>query len=188
MPRVDPVIIRPWLCTESEIATFCHLVRQGEEVQRQGLEARIRRAKALVLLHVDRQVVGVAALKQPAKTYRDGVFRKAGVANAAVSFDLELGWVFVLPAHRGKQYSRILSAAALSRSERKPTFATTRADNIAMQRTLEHLAFRRLGDSWRSDRGQRPRLLLYVTTWQSTAGVRHASGRAARALHTGDLR
>ena len=105
-----------------------------------------------------------AALKQPAKTYRDGVFRKAGVPKAGLSFELELGWVFVPKVYRGKQYSRVLSAAALSQSQGKRIFATTRADNIPMQRTLELLSFRRLGDSWLSDRGERPRLVLYVTT------------------------
>lgn len=150
------------MCTEAEIAAFCNLVRQGEEVDAQGLEDRAKNAKALVFLFVDRTLAGVAALKRPAKTYRDGVFQKAGVPKAAESFDLELGWVFVPAIHRGKQYSRVLSAAALSQNEGAPTFATTRADNVAMQRTLEHLAFRRLGDSWCSTRDQGERLLLYV--------------------------
>jgi len=164
MHRVNPVIIEPPLCTETEVAAFCNLVRQGDEVEGRRLEGRVKRAKALAFLYVDRQLVGVAALKQPAKTYRDGVFRKAGVPNAAKAFDLELGWVFVPETFRGRQYSRILSSAALSQNEQKPTFATTRADNIPMQRTLEHLAFRRLGDSWRSERGQCPCLVLYVAS------------------------
>lgn len=164
MGRVDPQIMPPSMCTEAELAAFCDLVRQGEEVEAQGLEGRAKKAKALVFLYVDRELAGVAALKRPAKAYRDGVFRKAGVPNAAAAFDLELGWVFVPAAHRGRQYSRVLSAAALSQNEGAATFATTRADNVAMQRTLEHLAFRRLGDSWRSNRGQRTQLLLYVAT------------------------
>jgi GNAT superfamily N-acetyltransferase len=163
MRRVEADIRQPSLCTGAEIAAFCDLVRQGEEVDPRGLEDRAKRAKALVLLFVDRTLAGVAALKRPARTYRDGVFQKAGVPNAAKSFDLELGWVFVPKVHRGKQYSRVLSAAALSQNERLPTFATTRADNMAMQRTLEHLAFRRLGDSWRSSRGKREWLVLYVS-------------------------
>jgi hypothetical protein len=101
-------------------------------------------------------------LKNPSKDYRDGVFEKAGVPDAAKPYELELGWVFVLPEQQGKKYSLVLSAAALSQASRTPTFATTRLDNVAMQKTLEHLGFRRLGDSWRSARGRQPRLVLYV--------------------------
>jgi GNAT superfamily N-acetyltransferase len=164
MSRVDPLIAEPGLCTESELAIFCRLVRKGGAVESQGLEGRVKEAKALVFLRVDGQVVGVAALKKPSEQYRAGVFQKAGVPNSASTFHLELGYVFVCPDHQGKRYSLVLSAAAMSQSERKPTFATTRLDNVAMQRTLEHLAFRRLGDSWNSDKGQKPRLVLYVTT------------------------
>jgi hypothetical protein len=140
------------------------MVRMGGEVEENDLEARVRRARALVFFSVDSDLVGVGALKLPFKAYRDGVFRKAGVPDAASAYDQELGWVFVLPAHQGKGYSRVVSAAIMSQSLRKPTFATTRLDNVPMQRTLEHLAFRRLGDSWRSDRGKRPRLVLYVSS------------------------
>jgi hypothetical protein len=163
MSRVDPLIAEPGLCTEPELATFCRLVRKGGQVKSAGLEDRVRNAKALVFLRVDGQVVGVAALKKPSESHRDSVFRRAGVSNAASTFHWELGWVFVCPDHQGKKYSLVLSAAAISQSERKPTFATTRLDNVAMQRTLEHLALRRLGDSWISDGGQN-RLVLYVTT------------------------
>jgi hypothetical protein len=163
MLRLASDIRQPSLCTEAEIAAFCDLVRQGEEVDSQGLEDRVKNAKALVFFFVDCVLAGVAALKQPITTYRDGVFQKAGVPNVANSFALELGWVFVPEVHRGKQYSRVLSAAALSQNERLPTFATTRADNVAMQRTLEHSGFRKLGNSWRSSRGKREWLVLYVS-------------------------
>jgi len=63
-----------------------------------------------------------------------------------------------------KGYSRVLSGAAISQSDREPIFATTRLDNVAMQKVLENLGLRRLGDSWQSDRGGKPWLVLYVTT------------------------
>jgi hypothetical protein len=112
MRRLDPEIIEPSLCTDVDIAAFCDLVRQGEEVEDQGLEGKVRRAKALVFLYVDRGLTGVAGLKRPTKSYRDGVFQKAGVPKAAASFELELGWVFVPAAHRGRQYSKVLCASA----------------------------------------------------------------------------
>lgn len=158
------MITKPALCSKVDLQEFCKLVRQGDEVEAQGLEARVKRAKALVFLRVDGELVGVAALKEPALTYRDGVFRKALVPAPSTIFRFELGWVFVLPAHRRKGYSRVLSGAAISQSDREPIFATTRLDNVAMQKALEDLGLRRLGDSWQSDRGANPWLVLYVTT------------------------
>jgi GNAT superfamily N-acetyltransferase len=164
MSRVDPMITKPAFCSKVDLQEFCKLVRQGDEVEAQGLEARVKRAKALVFLRVDGELVGVAALKEPAQTYRDGVFRKAVVPGASTVFWFELGWVFVSPAHRRKGYSRVLSGAAISQSDREPLFATTRLDNVAMQKVLEDLGLRRLGESWQSDRGAKPWLVLYVTT------------------------
>jgi hypothetical protein len=163
MPQIKPVVAKAETCTDAELAEFCKLVREGGAVDNAGLEGRVKRAKALVFLKVDESLVGVGALKMPDKSYRDEVFQKAGVPNAAAVFDLELGWVFVRPTHRRKGFSLVVSAAAMSQSERKPTFATTRLDNLTMQKTLEHLAFRRFGDSWRSERGEKARLVLYVT-------------------------
>ena len=162
MGKVDSVIREPGRLSASELEQFCEFVRRGDEVLSPGLEARVKNAKALVLLQVDSELVGIAAIKQPLKTYRDGVFKKAGVPEAAEAFQLELGWVYVPPEHRRQGYSRVLSVAAMSQTGRQPAFATTRLDNVAMHRTLENVGFRRLGDSWRSDRGNKPRLVLYT--------------------------
>lgn len=160
--RVDPMIVDPKNCTTAEIADFCALVRQGEEVQEDGLKGRVKKAAALVFLRTNGELVGVAGLKCPAKSHRDKVFSKAGVPDVAEAFELELGWVFIPKAHRQKGYARVLSAAALSQNDRQATFATTRADNVAMQKTLEHLGFRRLGDSWPSTQTKITRLVLFV--------------------------
>ena len=162
MGKVDSVIREPGRLSASELGQFCEFVRRGDEVLSPGLEARAKNAKALVLLQVDSELVGIAAIKQPLKTYRDGVFKKAGVPEAAKAFQLELGWVYVPPEHRRQGYSRVLSVAAMSQTGRQPAFATTRLDNVAMHRALENVGFRRLGDSWRSDRGKKPRLVLYT--------------------------
>jgi predicted GNAT family N-acyltransferase len=133
-----------------------------------GLEGRVRQAKALAFLYVSGTLVGVAALKQPLPRYRDDVFKGAAMAQCATLFDLELGWVYVLPEHRRKHYSEVLSAAAKSQSNNAPIFATTRLDNKWMQKTLERLGFKRIGDSYDSkgcdSTGRRYKLLLYVTS------------------------
>lgn len=153
---------QPSGCAEAEVAAFCALVRQGGEVDAGGLEARVRRAHTLAFTRVDGVLVGVAALKHPAATYRDGAFCGARCSDQASMFALELGWVFVSPEHRGRGYSRVVGECALSQGHGAQTFATTRADNVPMHKTLAHLGFTRLGDSWKSKRGDCD-LVLYIT-------------------------
>ena len=107
---VELRIVVPAICSTDEISTFCGLVCQGEEVQREGLESRVKMAKALVFLRANDDLVGVAGLKLPAQSYRDRVFRSAGVCSAAPTFAFELRWVFVSEAHRGRGYAMVLSA------------------------------------------------------------------------------
>jgi hypothetical protein len=97
MPRVNVETKSPAGCSDAEIAAFCCYVRQGDEVESAGLEDRARSARALVFLYVDRALVGVAALKRPTATYRDGKFTAAGVSAMKSRYALELGWVFVPP-------------------------------------------------------------------------------------------
>jgi GNAT superfamily N-acetyltransferase len=161
MRRVAAKVKQPLGCTDAEIAAFCCFVRQGGEVEPEGLEDRARRARALVFLYVDSVLVGVAALKRPTAAYRDCVFRNAGVSQKASPFRFELGWVFVPPEHRGRGYSRVIAGAAMSQTDGALAFATTRADNTLMQKTLKHLGFARLGGSWKSKRGEHE-LVLYI--------------------------
>ncbi|MCH7914906.1 MAG: GNAT family N-acetyltransferase [Deltaproteobacteria bacterium] len=141
----------PDACSSDEIKDFLELVGQGEEVEPGGLAGRVRKAAALVFLHVDNQLAGVAALKNPNDGYRSSVFRKAATETPANEFPFEVGWVFILQRYRGKRLSRKLVEAALSRSEARPVFATSRADNKAMHRTLSACGFSREGTAYASD-------------------------------------
>jgi GNAT superfamily N-acetyltransferase len=163
MRRVNAETRHPDSCSDGEIAAFCCLVQQGDEVMGLGLEGRVRQATALSFLYINGTLVGVAALKQPHRGYRERVFKKAAVPKDSAMFELELGWVYVRPEYRKKGYSEVLSAAAKTQSDGAPIFATTRSDNHAMQKTLEHLRFRRIGESYPSEDGERM-LLLYVTS------------------------
>ena len=161
MAGIELTIASPNCIEQSEIDTFCKLVRSGGEVDSVGLEGRVKMAKALVFLQEDKRPFGVAAIKQPNGNYTTKVFQKAGVPEYACKFQLELGWVVVEPEHQGKGYSYVLSDSAMTQAERKATFATTRLDNIPMLKTLERIGFRRYGDSWQ---GRNHRLVLYVKT------------------------
>lgn len=178
MARVVAETKQPLGCSDAEIVAFCCFVRQGGEVEPAGLEGRVRTARSLVFLYVDSVLVAVAAMKRPGATYRADKFHAAGKPREASRYSHELGWVFVLPEHRGKRYSHVVASAAMSQADGAPVFATTRADNAAMQKTLKHLGFARLGDTWKSGRGDYKLALFVVPLNIQIQGTKaaHATG------------
>lgn len=151
---IDPLVILrdPGHCSDWELERFEELVRQGGEVQPQGLIGRIRQAAVLTFAFHEDRLVAVAALKKPADGYRVGIFQKAGIAQLT-SGALELGWVFVLPESRGQGLAGTVVAEALVASGAEDVFATTRADNHAMRKVLEGQRFVPTGQAYKSVRG-----------------------------------
>jgi len=136
----------PIACTEGERREFARLVRQGFEGSDEGLDGRIRDAKRLAFYFAAGDILAaVAALKAPNGRYRDDVFKKADAPVSPADYTLELGWVFVVPAHRGNRIAESLCQMLLARVPMSPVFATTRPDNISMIRILHALGFARAG-------------------------------------------
>lgn len=142
----------PCECSEEEVTTFEELVGRGKEVTPHGLSGRIKTAKALAFHSVGGQVIGIAALKNPAATRPRKVFRKARAPQNPNDFPFEVGWVFISPEHRGQGLSRKLLKAVLKFARGSGVFATTRSDNVPMQKTLEKCGFVRTGRLYQSER------------------------------------
>lgn len=138
----------PLTCTEGERREFARLVRQGFEGAR-SLERRILDARWLGFQYAAGDALAaVAALKAPGERYRDEVFEKADARVSPVGYELELGWVFVLPAHRGNRIAESLCRRLLERVPTSRVFATTRPDNAAMIRILLALGFAQVGEPY----------------------------------------
>jgi hypothetical protein len=136
----------PDACTEEERRAFALLVRQGFASADERLDGRIRDAKSLAFYHGgDDELLAVAALKSPTEGYRDDVFRKAGVRISSADYEHELGWVFVVPAHRGDRIAETLCLRLVASVPGSCVFATTRLDNVAMIRILLALDFAQVG-------------------------------------------
>ncbi len=148
-------------CSETELQNFECLVLAGGEVTATGLSTRIKNAATLIYLSQGDCLIGIAALKDPNEPYKNGVFEKAAAAVQPAEFPLELGWIFVLPSSRGAGLSHKLVEAALGASEGRGVFATSRADNAAMHRTLQAHGFSVHGHTFRSDRHNR-KLVLFL--------------------------
>jgi GNAT superfamily N-acetyltransferase len=144
----------PSACTEGERQEFARLVRQGFATANEGLDSRLRDAKWLAFYSPPDDTLGaVAALKVPTEQYREDVFRKADARVSSADYELELGWVFVVPAHRGNRIAERLCQLLLERVPVSCVFATTRTDNISMMKILHALGFTRVGTPypWRNE-------------------------------------
>jgi GNAT superfamily N-acetyltransferase len=139
----------PASCPAAEIDAFEALVRSGGEVSVVGIRRRILNAAVLAFLYDDSgTLVGVSAVKQPYDDYRDGVFDTAGVPLPPDS--VELGWVNVVPSHRGRGLSGLL-VGRLMPHVGGSVYATTRS--MPMMATLRKHGFRQIGVAFRSGRG-----------------------------------
>lgn len=144
-----------------ELQDFAALVLAGGEVITVGLEARIKKAEALLFLQHDGCLKGIAAVKKPENSYKEGVFKKACAIEKASHFPFELGWMFVLPSSRGAGFSHMLVEAALAVTQDRAIFSTSRADNILMHNVLEKHGFLCHGKAYASTRGNQ-QLVVFV--------------------------
>lgn len=138
-------LAEPGACTDQERTAFARLVREGFGSDAATLPGRIRAARWLAFRYAGETPVGIAALKAPPASYRDGVFRNAGAGVDGAAYVLELGWVWVAPGARRKGIAADLCRHLLARVPATAVFATTRPDNTPMIRILEALDFGRVG-------------------------------------------
>lgn len=136
----------PMACSDAERREFARLVREGFEGSDEGLHSRIRDARCLAFYYaVGGTLVGIAGLKSPDARYRDDMFKESGAPVSGADYALELGWVFVVPPHRGNRIATNLCKLLLARVPTSCVFATTRPDNESMKRILVSLGFARVG-------------------------------------------
>lgn len=150
----------PKECSPQEFAEFEALVREGGEVDPEGLDGRVRRAAALAFLVDEGEILGVAGLKVPGAGYRAKVAKGSQASVLADQYPFELGWVFVRSGVRGGK-SKMLCDALISRAHGRGIFATSRVNNPWMHATLEAKGFKRTGAEWPS--GKNPaKLALFL--------------------------
>lgn len=139
--------------SSKEVDEFQRAIREGGQVDPGGLRDRLMSARALALLREAEKLAAIAALKSPVPAYRTRVSESACVEISVASYPFELGWVYVYPFARGRRFSHAVSREALSKSDGRGVFATSKADNVAMHATLRRLGFAPAGTPYRSRRG-----------------------------------
>lgn len=172
-------------CSDVEFGFFVSCVRASGEVSLQNLGERIRSAPALVFARADSSVLAVAALKNPAPSYRRRVGTACGTPLPSESLPFELGWVYVLPEARRRGHSLLVTQAALTAAWGAGVFATSRTDNEPMHRSLIKLGFIEHGKAFQSGRGSHSirvfvRHAAQQTTQERRAGVPRIQWRPFR--------
>jgi GNAT superfamily N-acetyltransferase len=137
----------PHEATEIERERLVDLVVSGGGLTEQAVRAGIPRAEALVFCTVGQRVVGVAALKVPKASYREGLARRSTAGVPPARFPLELGYVAVDPGWRRRGLGSFLCAEIAILARGRGLLATTGAD-IMRDVILPKLAFRPAGSSW----------------------------------------
>ena len=145
---------RPGECSEAELVAFEGLVKKGGEVATEGLLGRIKGAEWLVFLNVgDGTLAGGGALKRPADSYKEKVFRQAKSPEKADDFIFEAGWIVVDDQFRGRKYSRCLLESILKLAGTQQVYATTRENNERMRRTNQRFGLKESGRPYSSNGG-----------------------------------
>ena len=157
------VVKKPGDCSVAELQAFAGLILAGGEVMAVGLDARIKKAEALVFLLQNDCLKGIAAVKNPERNYKSGVFQKAKASVQANEFPFELGWVFVHPSSRGAGFAHKLVQATLGATGGRAIFATSRSDNIPMHKVLNAHGLSKNGVEYVSTRGNK-KLVLFVSS------------------------
>jgi len=163
----DDKIKEPSECSEKEIEDFYQKVIDGEQVDPFGLRDKIKRASLLAFHYEENTLVGIAALKRPNETYKKEVFRKAGVSKESDKYNLEIGWAYTTKEYRGRGICSGLIQKLIVASASQNIFATTKTDNLPMQKILKRNGFQKTGKSYQG-RTSGYHLQLFARSKKST--------------------
>jgi GNAT superfamily N-acetyltransferase len=142
------VIKRPGLCTADELRNFHGLVLSGGQVTRERLPELIRRAILLGFHYVGPKLVGVAGLKVPRESYKNRIFREAGLEHLSEDFHTELGWAVTCKEFEGTGVASNLIQKLLEQMKKEKIFSTTTSDKRSMQHILTKFGFTQAGRSY----------------------------------------
>lgn len=110
----------------------------------------------------DVRIIGIAAVKNPAAHYREGVFGKANFDISGYETARELGYVSIADDMRGKHIPSGLIDALLA-DAKEPIYSTT--DNASMGKTLARAGFAVAGSEWKGRKGM-------LSLWLRPLGTR----------------
>jgi hypothetical protein len=124
------------------------IIGNGGAVNLTTMKRDLPRSSVMAVARHNNEIIAVGAIKPMRKQYAASVAVKSGFAFPAET--LELGYVSVDYAHRGRGLSHQITKLLLSQHT-GPLFATT--DSPQMKTTLVEAGFRQEGKEWEGERG-----------------------------------
>ncbi len=163
------VIKGPDLCTQDELRNFHELVLSGGQVTREGLSELIRRAILLGFHYVGPKLVGVAGLKVPRESYKNRIFREAGLEHLSGDFHTELGWVVTCKEFEGTGVASSLIQKLLEQMKTEKIFSTTTSDK--MEHILSEFGFTQAGHSYSGEETKSSALQIWLRTGNKLSAI-----------------
>lgn len=133
--------------TAQELKRCIAIIGEGGAVNLATLKRDLPRSSVLAIARHKQEIVAVGAIKPLRKEYAAGIAVKSGFTFPSAT--LELGYVAVDPAHRGRGLSLQITTLLLSQHTDR-LFATTYDDR--MKHTLETAGFVKRGREWKGRR------------------------------------
>jgi len=128
----------------ADLASCVAIIRTGDAVACESVQDELPRASVLAIVRKDQRIVGVGAIKRERRKYAANIANKSGVSFPPDT--LELGYVAVLPEHRGHHLSHCIVKTLLNQHTTR-LFATTYSDY--MKSTLTRFGFVNKGKEWK---------------------------------------
>jgi len=152
MSTTQILLLTPEECTSEQLADFHDLVVSGNQVQQEGLADRIAGASLLAFAYLEKQLAGVASVKNQKRSYITGIFLKAKVPRLAEQYQYELGYAVTHSSFRRKGISRDLIGKLIASQPGTSFYATTKND--AMRDLLTKSGFNTLGNPYQNADGE----------------------------------
>ncbi|EFK57594.1 hypothetical protein [Sphingobacterium spiritivorum] len=139
----------------NEINIFKNILINANEVSEVTFDGLIEKNPKLLIVGNIKEPLGIAALKNPNKTYKEKVFRLSGTEKDSKEYRFELGWVVSLEKGNGNKIVELIS------NSENNIYSTVREKNQKMISLLKKYGFSQAGNSYKSERGDY-QILLFV--------------------------
>jgi predicted GNAT family N-acyltransferase len=131
------------------LGQLLELIETGSQVDPEGLEERLMNADLIALLVDKDKIVTTATLKNPLTSYRNKVFKSAGVDSDKENYKKEIGYIVTHPDYEGQKLCQKLLSELVSKIDTQNIFATTRKPSMA--HILTKYGFKKSGTTYNKD-------------------------------------
>ena len=162
-------ILSPEMFNKKNIDIFYELVKEGEQVNLNGLKGRILRSALLGFYSIENKLVSVSSIKNPNSEYKERIFKKANISELAVRHQYELGYAYTIKEYRGMGINISLNERLLDQIEDHAVYATTHNEN--MKSSLVKMGFEAVGREYEGDKGDKIQMYSYDILKNMNDGV-----------------